>query len=90
MNLEGGDLGGPDDASLVVVGFDNGGEQALSADAVAAHYGGALLALGVQVGGAQLLRVEGAQLEDLAHLYAASQVHGCAALGFPIAGRGAE
>ena len=76
----------PDDAALVVVRLDRAGEDAPDADAVAAHDGGLLLA--VLVGELRLHRlgVDGAELEDVAHLDAALRLERAAAVRAGVAG----
>src|SRR5690606_8950052 len=61
----------PDDAVVVVVRFDAGGHHAVEPDTVAAHDGGAALALLVEVIDPDALGVDGAELEDVGHLHAA-------------------
>src|SRR5918992_789456 len=59
---------GPRDALLVGVLLDRGGHDARGPDAVRAHPDQLLLALLVEVAGAERLGVPGAELEDVAHL----------------------
>ena len=68
MDLPGRDRRGPDDAALVGALLDRGGDDPRRADAVAAHHDRVLLAVLVEVGGAERLPVAGAELEDVADL----------------------
>ena len=58
----------PDDPLLVGALLDRRGDDARRADPVAAHHDRPLLAVVVEVGGAERLRVAGAELEDVADL----------------------
>ena len=59
---------GPDDAVLVVAGFDQRGDDAVHADAVAAHDDRLELLVGVEELGIQRFGVLRAELEDVADL----------------------
>ena len=85
-DLERGDADGPDDAVLVVVLLDHGGQGARDADAVAAHDEVLLGSVLVGEGRAHRLGVLGAELEDLADLDAASALERAAALGTAVSG----
>ncbi len=62
-------------------GFDGGGEDALDADAVAAHDGGDLLAVAVEDRGSHGLGVFVAELEDVADFYSFTEAEGGAVDG---------
>jgi hypothetical protein len=66
-------------------GFDGGGEDALDADAVAAHDGGGLFAVAVEDGGAHGFGVLVAELEDVADLDGFADAQGLAADGVGLA-----
>src|SRR5205823_14757978 len=68
----------PDDARVVVVLLDRGGDGAGDADPVAAHLDRPLRAPGVEEGGAHGLAVLRAEQEDLPHLDAAVLGEGAA------------
>src|ERR1041384_3751158 len=68
LDLIGGDFLRPHDARVVVMVLDGGREDAIDADAVAAHDHRVELALFVEVDAVHLLRVARAQFEDVAHL----------------------
>ena len=83
--MVGGDLGGPGQSLVVVVGLGQGGHDAADADAVGAHGDHAGLAVLVQDGQSQGLGVFASQLEDVADLDAAGQVEGAGAVGGGVA-----
>ena len=66
-------------AALVMVLLDGSGEEPPDADAVAAHGGKVAPAFGVQEGGVHGLGEDGAELEDMADLYAAHSLEGAVA-----------
>ena len=78
----------PDDAVRVVPAFDGAGENAVDADAVAAHDRVDLGSLFVQVGCAHRLRILGAELEYVADLEACLDLEGLAAAWAGITGLG--
>ena len=71
----------PDDAGIVIVLLDGGGDHAGDADAVAAHLHDGGLAFLVQHRGLHRLGVLGAELEDVAHFDAALEQQGALATG---------
>ena len=85
----GRDGGGPDDAFVVVRGFDGGDEDSADADAVAAHDHGVALAFVVEEFGVERFGVFRAELEDVADLDAAAGFEDAAVVvGRGIAGGG--
>src|ERR671914_1065763 len=68
LDVERGHRAGPRDSLLVGVLLDRGRHYARGPDAVRAHPDQLLLALLVEVAGAERLGVAGAELEDVAHL----------------------
>ena len=85
MDGERGDLGRPDDAAFVVVRLDDGRQQAVQPDPVAAHDRGVLRAVFIEEVGAQLLGVDRAQLEHVPHLDAAAHAERAVAFGAGVA-----
>ena len=68
VHAPGRDRRRPDDAALVGALLDRGRRDPRRPDPVAAHHDRPLLAVLVEVGGAERLRVAGAELEDVADL----------------------
>ena len=76
---------GPDDAALVVVLLDRGGDDPGDADAVAAHLHDLRLTAGVEIGCTHRLRVEVAEREHVADFDAAQDLERALAVGRGVA-----
>ena len=77
--LERRKIGRPDDAVVVMILFDTGGNCSADADAVAAHEDDLFLAVGIEESGIKRLGVFGAELEDMADFDAAPHLQNAAA-----------
>ena len=84
----GGDVDGPDDAIVIVAGFDDGGDDAGDTDAVAAHDDGVRLFLGIDEAGFHGCAVLGSQFEDVTDFDAVDHLEGPGAFGAGVAGFG--
>src|SRR5689334_14557290 len=85
MGIVRGDRPGPDDSLLVVPLLDDRGQHAGRADAVAAAEQRLLLAVLVQERRVERLRVERAEVEDMAHLDGSAELQRAAALRAAVA-----
>ncbi len=88
LDSVGGDVDRPDDAIVIVAGFDDGGDDACDPDPVAAHDDGVRLFLGIDEAGIHGRAVLGSQFEDVTDFDAVDHLERPGAFGAGVAGFG--